>query len=681
MIGQSIVGADGKPLLQYSKLAKSNYQPPDEVRELFKRCQTDYQTAWQLQHRPFDEFDGRSLLERARIDQETFSAFVGAEFVPQEKRWRFKGRKNTARNKLVGILAHMLAGMLYPLVTAYNDKNEEDKLTARAMRIIIENHLKKAGYEKKFLYMVLSALVNPAVLVSVDYLYAMQKIKEPMKDGKIKITEAVDTLLSGLNLSIIPIDQLLLGDFYTNDIQLQPFLVKIERITWDSAKKIYGGRFYQDEKDLFDFVEAGKTRVFLAGNDANTLFDIEYTEADANYVQVATFYYRDEDLEVAWVGGVGMFEYKDCYNSNPFIHRRMSLIGNEWKTIPIYPVAMSGFEPIDPTGRFAYYKSGAFKEYWEDATQNKMHQLLIDGTFLDVIKPLFIDGLAKVDSKVIAPGTIVGMPQGAKVTPFQMGPNLAAAMNAMQIQEKDMAESTQDKLMSGVTEANVTATQSLQAQNQARIIMGPFAVMISDLIRQVGLLVIDCTVQNITRGELDATIPEALKMKYNTMVAQSKEHGKNVTHRIEFTDEFMGRPMSKEEVEEEEYKLYDKAGGEKSDQRIWKVNPYKFARTVYGMSVDPEQITNAAFGLNRQQKIVNHQMLTSQFVYPFTDPKEVANDVIEEFGGSDPDRYKAKEDPMMGMGMMGMGGEGLPSPFQQANAQGGAGQSLSANLM
>ena len=112
---------------------------------MFSKCQNDYQRAYNLQHRTFDEFDGLSLLQRARRDQQTFGAFVGAEYIPAHKSWRWRGRKNTARNKLISILAHMISGMLYPLVSASNEEDEPDKLAARVMRIIVEDHLKKAG--------------------------------------------------------------------------------------------------------------------------------------------------------------------------------------------------------------------------------------------------------------------------------------------------------------------------------------------------------------------------------------------------------------------------------------------------------------------------------------------------------------------------------------------------------
>jgi hypothetical protein len=630
----------GEPLdSNGNKLSQSAYQPSTEVMDLFSRCQASYQNNWRLQHRPFDEFDGISLLQRAKVDQETFGAFVGAQYIPEQQKWRWRGRKNTARNKLISILAHMINGMLYPMVTAQNEDDEEDKLSAQVMRIVVENHLKKANYETKFMYFVLSALVNPAAQVEVQYLEAIQRIKEEI-NGTMTITDAVDSLLSGLSLNVIPIDQLLVGDFYVNDIQQQPSVIRVNRIPWDMARKIYAGRYYQDGKDLFDFVEAGKTRIFSAGQEHQTLYDIEWTEADRTAVQIITCYYRDEDLELDWVGGVGMFNYNKPYLTNRFKHRRMSLIGDEWKSIPVYPFAKTYFEPIDPAGRFYYGKSGAFKEYWDSRSIDHAYRLLQDGMTLEVMKPFFLSGVAKVDGIVIAPGAAVGMPQGATVTPFSMSPNLAAAMQVIQKNEADMSESTQDKIMGGNPTPGVTATQSIQAQNQAQLGLSVLGVMIADLVRQIGDLTVDCTIQHTLSGELDATIPSDLLIKYKTIIARTNEKGKTMTNRIHFKSSLMGKKMTQDQKDEYEWKLWTDKGGD--DQTVYHVNPYKFARNVYGVMVDADEMVDQAMGNDRAKKLLRYQMLTQQFVYPFTDQKEVADSVIEEFSDGSPDRFKSK---------------------------------------
>lgn len=668
MIGSIITDKDGKPVDGNGKaLSESKYQPSEEVLKLFARVQTDYQAAYNLQTKPLDEFDGLSLLSRAKLDQQTFSAYVGAEYVPAQKSWRWRGRKNTARNKLLGIAAHMLTGMLFPYVYANNPENEEDKMTARVMRILIEDHLKKSKYESKFLFMVLSALVNPAVVCQVEYVVAMQKIKQKMADGKMKILEAVDSLLTGIQMNIVPIDEFLIGDLYsgTGNVQRLPYIIRVRRIAYDEARAIYG------ENKNFKYVRAGATKIVMSGQDKQTLFDIDWSEADENYVQVITAYYRSEDLEVEWVGGVFMGNEKDPYNSNPFKHRRVTQVDGEYVTAPVYEYAVSGFEPLDPSGRFFYFKSGAFKEYWDDKGINRAHQLAYDGMQLDVLKPMFLSGVTNVNSAVIAPGATIGMPQNASATLYSMSPNITAALEILTQEKQDMSESTQDQTQGGIQQPNVTARAAIMAQQNARIFLGIFGVMVADLVKQIGELTIDCIIQHTTVGEVDATVPEAMQMKYKTLLIKGKEKGKEITNRVEFTSDTMGE-VPQQSLEELEWQLFHQAGGEATDQRIYKVNAFRFARSQFSVSVDADEIVSYALGTKEQKDQAALAMFSNPVVMPFVDMKAVVRDfVIEKYGGSDPDRYEAKEqDPMLQAIMGGQGGQQTQAPPQQSPTQG-----------
>lgn len=642
MIANIVTDKKGNPISgNGKKLSESAYNPPEEIKKLFAQVQKDYSIAWRLQHRSFDEFDGISLLDRARLDQQTFGAYVGVFVEPVSKQWRWKGRKNTARNKVIGILAHLISGMLFPYCYAYNDEDEEDEMTAKVMRILIEDHLKKADYEMKFLYMVTSALVNPAVHVEIEYVEAMQKIKEKTANG-YKITEVIDEFLSGIGLNILPIDQILPADFYTNDIQRQPNMTRVRRISYDEAREIYGnGKYMLNGIDQFNFVTAGMTRIILAGQEHQTLYDIEWTEADANFVQELTVQYRPEDLEVVFVGGVFFGNYTDVYNSNPFKHRRISMIGDEYKSIPIYPYAKTGFEPLDPAGRFYYYKSACFKEFWDDASINKAYQLAQDGMYLDVIKPLFLSGVTKVDQTVMVPGATIAMPAGSSVTPYSLSPNLAAALNILRVNQEDISESTQDNSQSGITKPGVTATASVKAEQQAQVILGVFGTMIADLIRQVGQLTVDCIIQHTTIGEIDATIPEALNMKYKTIMAKGKENGKDVTNKIQFDSSMIGQNLTKEKADQLEWDMFFKAGGLNSKTIHYKVNPYKFARTQFSVYIDPSQIISRAMGTDSLRKDRAFNILMDPRVQPYINPQAVVDKfVLEEYSDGNPDEFK-----------------------------------------
>jgi hypothetical protein len=276
-----------------------------------------------------------------------------------------------------------------------------------------------------------------------------------------------------------------------------------------------------------------------------------------------------------------------------------------------------------------------------------MHQLAYDGTYLDVIKPLFMSGVAKVDSTVMVPGATVGMPPGATVTPYDLGPNLAAALGMMREEQQDMSESTQDKIQSGITSQGVTAYATSKAEQAAQVILGVFGVMIANLVKQIGELVVDDIVAHTTVGEVDATIPEALKMKYRKVITKGKEQGKDITNKIEFTTETMG--ISNKEANDLEWDMFDEAGGANSSQRLYKVDPYKFARTSYSVFIDPSVIISRSMGTDQLRKERAFNMMLNPAVMPFIDMAEAVDEfVIQEYGEGDPDKLKAKNMPQTG---------------------------------
>ena len=669
MIGQQILDDSGNLLIDRKSLSLSAYQPPTAILELFQRVQKDYGVGWRLQHRPFREFDGKSLLERDRVDLETFAAYVGAQYVPQHKQWRWRGRKNTARNKIIGILAHIISGILYPYVQATNQDNEDDETAGECATILLEDHLKKAKYDMRFMSMALSALARPAVIVNTEWVTALQTIKQKAASG-MKISEVVDELFSGLQLHIIPVDEFIIGDFYTGEVQQQPYIIRVRRISYDHARKIYG-----KEKN-FKYVQAGKTRIVFAGQSHQSLFDIEWTEADQNFVQEITAFYRADDIQVTFLGGVFIGDEEDPMNTNPFEHRRMTMLEDgTWITAPIYPFAKSGFEHIDPSGRFFYYKSAAFKEYWDDATQNEMHSLFVNGAKLEVFKPMFISGIAKVDSAVIAPSAVVAMPAGAQATPYDLRSNLGAAMNALKEQEGGLSDSTIAPIMTGQLGSRQTAMATSVAQANAKIMLGLISFMIADLVKQVGELSLDLVIAHVTVGQLDASTPEALSMKFKTILSKGQRQGTDVTHKIIFSTAMMGRTMTPEQIEAREWELYNMRGATnearaKSKMHIWEVNPYSFARNRFAVYVDGEKIINGSLGLDRTLKDEAFNKFANPLVWPFIDQKQVVKDfVVDEYAKGNPDKYMNENAQPQGMPGMPPGGApsgppGMTTPSQ-----------------
>jgi hypothetical protein len=376
---------------------------------------------------------------------------------------------------------------------------------------------------------------------------------------------------------------------------------------------------------------------------------------------------------VTFVGGVLMGSKTNVYNTNPFKHRRMVLTDKGWKSVPIIPFAKSGFEPIDPSGRFFYYKSGAFKQFWDDATQNALHRLRVDAAKLETIKPLFISGLSKVDSIVIAPGAVTGMPANAQINKYDMAANFAALVDTENKQEEDMGNSTIANILEGQIGPRMTAFAYNAILTNAKILFGVFGVLLADLLKQIGDLTADCVVQYATTGELDDSVDGMLGMKFKSFLAKTKDSGRQITHRIEFTYKLMGKQMTKKQIEDAEWALFNSLRGDiHSDQRLWQVNPYAFARLRYATSIDVDKMIMRTMDLSRQEKDNAFMHLANPAVAPFVDMQAVVNDfVIEPYGGDDPDKYKKKANSNdMMSAIMGMPQQQPPQASQEGAAVG-----------
>jgi hypothetical protein len=313
----------------------------------------------------------------------------------------------------------------------------------------------------------------------------------------------------------------------------------------------------------------------------------------------------------------------------------------------VYPFAKTGFEPLDPNGRFAYYKSAAFKEFWDDASINRMYQITQDGTFLDVFKPIFGSGIASLNADAMVPGNFIGMPAGASVTPYQLGANLQASMQLIRKNEEDMSLSTVSAEQNGNAQPGVTATASIKADQAAQVIMGNTAIMIVDLIRQIGELTIDDILAHTTIGEVDATVPESLNMKYKTVRLQTKQDGKDINKVVKFDTSMMQSNFTSDKAQELEWKMFEDNGGMDATSIEYKVNPYKFARLKFSAFVDPQILVSNAMGTSalRDQRMV--AILTNPAISPYINMDEVIRDfVLKGASVNNVDKYMKSPEEM-----------------------------------
>ncbi|MFA5772850.1 MAG: hypothetical protein WC974_08995 [Thermoplasmata archaeon] len=600
----------------------SAYMPSLEVLELIKNVKKDYATGVGIMQKSYEEFNDKTISERMNIDQKAFNSYSEPKSADPDRNWQWTGVKPITRNKLISIAAHITANILIPQVFAQNDADEEDKEVGEVMRSLIEWNIQNSDYDITFLGAVISALVNPAVIVSVEFAEVMQDIKTKNDAGEISVKEVVDEFFSGLQMHIVPCEELLINNIYEYHIQRQKCVIRRKYVDYDVVKGKYG-----DHND-FGLIKQG-IRTFYSEEEG--MFYDNKDEQHPTLCEEVIYYNRREDMEVPFVNGIYLGKgVKD----NQFKHRRIINYDNEVILVPIYPFAKSGYELIDEK-RFFYYKSAAFKLAPEQDLIDKIYRMVMDGTFMQTMPPIAGFGTGAIDSSVMYPGAFTPFAKDSKIEKIDAGAKLDWAYKAIETIEDSMSESSQSEVQGGtLPDPAQKAYTVAKAEQNAQIQLGLFGKMIGRLVIDVGYLMADIILNHQTVASID----EIGTMKYKTFLLpnQTKE-GKQITKKMVFTDEFMGVKMTEEQLLKESFKL-KKEGG---DSEIYKINPDLFSRSKFLFSINADVQINKSDAF---EKAWNLEALDRGINNPFINQEKWTEEhLVKVFHKSDSEKFMAKE--------------------------------------
>ena len=566
----------------------SAYQPALDIRNLTEKISQDFGIAYNLQHKPFTEFNDYSLLQRADIDQKRWNAYRMPQSEDIDEAWRWNGIRPITRNRILGIVAQMTANMIIPAPFAQNDKDEVDKMAAMVMRDLLEYNIRNSNYLENYVMWITDALVNPAAYMGVGFFEAMQTIKEE-NEGKISKKEVIDGVLSGFQTFNIPIDEILISNFYQKQLERQRFIIRRRYIDFDEAKALKG------EHDNFQYVSPGVKTTFNADT---TLFYDVYDENLQTLVEEMTYYNRLEDYELSFMNGIYLGD-KDV-EANPIKHR-----DNENK--PKYNFSVMGYEDI--SSRFFYFKSAAWKLGDDDELVIRTEQLLADATFLETMSPTITSGIGEMSETIMIPGkNTVFLNPDVKINPIKVGGGISAAFNLLTKKERDISESSQDPMMTGVQTQAKTATESALLAQNAKIALGRFGNMLANSLRKFGGLMIDVILQHQTIGEVEQISDTESAQKFKTFILSTEEEGQKINKKIIFKPEMIGEEVSEEQSMTRSQELLKQEGGIDSDTRIYEVNPNTWRKLKYFLTVDIDQL----LPLNLRQSFAQQQMILQQ---------------------------------------------------------------------
>lgn len=612
----------------------SLYQPKEDELARIKEIQRAYDIGIDNLNKARPEFNDLSLLQRATVDKLAYNNYLpgdGELYEGANEEWRSNAQRPIIRSKILSIGAHATAKLMTPKVFACNDSSEEQKDAEEVMSILMDLDNNRAKWAKTYLYATLSALFQPASIVYREFV-DKYKIVRKNEDGKSTTVKIKDEDESGSESINVPIEELLVPNFFESDIQCQDWVI------WRRIKSIDYINLKYDGQPNLKYVKPG---VNVAFDDTTELFYEIYDDRMQDYLCREVIYWnKSKDLKICTVNGVIM---GDVNNPNPRDDKK-------------YPFSKMYFEPIDE-GRFFYGMSGAAKLAQDGKIMNTLYRMLLDGSYLDIMPPTVVTGGDRLSNDVMIPGlsTTLSDPN-SDIRPITRGSNMSSGITMLTEVGKSIDDTSVSPISQGqATGSTNTAYEISRLEQNAAMLLGLFAKMQGEFVVQYGILQKGDILQYYTRADVDKLLGEDSLSYEKFIVPANLESGRKDTSIIELEDFEVGE----EKELDESYKVLEREENSKNnDISIYKVNPSLFRKMKFSLIVDSDTVNPRSKDLERAYKLEAYDRAIAN---PLVDQKEVTKDFLlgaytDLFKNTD--KYIVEENPLESPQMVGASTEG-----------------------
>ncbi len=588
---------------------------------------------------PRVEFNDLSLIGRDQVDQMAFNTYQpnngqGWEGDPQSQ-WRSRAIRPVVRNKCMSIAAHATARLLFPKIFAFNENSDEQQDAAKVMEDLMEWSGDISNYPYTALTRVITAMSSPASVGYTEYGEVTRLVKVEKSGDKWIEKRIRDEAYPCFMDVVVPVTQFYIENIFEPDIQKQGFVIWRKVYSFSAAQAKYNGVY-----DNFQYVRPGVQTIY---DDANRTFYYVY---DPNMrqedVEEIMYWNKNLDLKIIMVNGVMLTEHD---NPNP-------------RGDKMYPFDKFGYELIND--HFFYYKSLAFKLQHDAEIVNTLYQMVIDGTYLAIFKPMVNVGGEIIASDVIVPGAVTTLSSpDADLRAINVGSDLNHGLEMLSVVEKSINESSQEPLQSGTDSgqgSGTTAYEISRLEQNANTVLGLFIQMIAKHVRDFGKLRMGDIIQYMTLPEV-SDISGNPELAYKTFFLKGKDQNKKIVF-----DGNMPTEYTQTEYLDASYVL--KTEEDQKDMTISKVNPMMFRELQYMITISPDVLNPRSSDLERAYDLETFdRMIAAPQVF---DPEETGKLLLKTniSTKSDPDKYLAKQPSPAQM---------QPSPMQGGMPQAGNG--------
>lgn len=590
---------------------------------------------------PRVEFNDLSLITRDQYDQMSFNTYQpnngeAWQGAPQQA-WRSRAIRPVVRNKCMSIAAHATARLLFPKIFAYDEESDEQKAAAEVMEGLMEWSGDVSNYPSIALMRVITALSSPASIGYTEYGEVMRTVKTDQNaDGSWQEERIRDESYPCFMDTVVPVNQLYIENIFEPDIQKQGWLIWRKVYSFSEAQAKYNGVY-----ENFQYVRPGVQTIY---DDANRQFYYVY---DPNMrqedVEEIMYWNKNLDLKIIMVNRVMLTK---CDNPNP-------------RKDKLFPFDKFFYEPIN--NRFFYGKSLAFKLQHDADIVNTLYQMVIDGTYLSIFKPMVNVGGEIIASDVIVPGAVTTLSDpNADLRAINVGSDLKAGLETLSVVEQSINESSQEPLQQGQDESagGTTAYEISRLEANANTVLGLFLQMIAKHVKDFGKLRLGDILQYMTVPEvMKIEGEESMEMVYKTFFVNGKGVEKN--KKIVFDKEVP------DEIDQSEYlkQSWDLLQEEQNkDMEIARVNPTLFRELQYKISISPDTLNPKSEELERAFDLETYDRMIAAMPLGMYDGEETGKLLLQTNARTkkNPDKYLAKppqpaqQPPMPGQTQPGM---------------------------
>lgn len=530
--------------------------------------QTRLQAARDQRNQNHDEFDGMTYMQYYESNLKGANSYIA----PKKNREDTTFVTGTTRQALFAMIAKIAMLNLSPEVKAFDKNDHHDIHTGQA----IEDVVIKAGEldhdeEKKLLrqYELYSQGTAFVEEIWTEEFVSNKTLNKKNWDGQVKDVnwrERLEKTYEGCRRNLIPGPNMYLGSITEFETEQQPFLFSVDYIPYDEAKALYGEweRWQYVTRELQPFSETQPSSLYFNNWRLNS------TKTD----MVEVIKYQDK-----WAN-----EYMIILNGVMMMPVGFPM---PWKYNE-YNIVKQVFEIITPY--FAYGGSLIKRLKTAQALEDEFWRLAILKTQQSYAAPRGNMTGKVLSSRILAPGkfTMGVNPDNLPALVDAKGVN-QAELAVLKLLKDNMHDNSLPDISQGQSpEGNPTATEVMQLQNQAKILMGLAVFAASLLEKKLAVL----RVFNVLENWFEPTGTEAneardaIKNKYRTASVKASIPGAGKGRRVvKLADD-----MPKQEPYPGQDDIYDEEESlskqEQQPVRITYLNPKELKSVKYNWFVE-----------------------------------------------------------------------------------------------